>query len=266
MRYQGNGEGSGIIQAAHCADLLIAEFLNSARQLPTFENTVFLLLGDHLMHETLLYLDDSNDRIFGALLNAGRAPTTIDSGTTHMDIAPTLLGVAAVQTNATFLDGSDILGEKRAIRDLDFLTLPPAVAEELGARNYLPSEGALGIVYKHSLNEATRIVNERHLKGVSLGRDINVYVLSTKNPKFVNQMVLVEAPGCDAIGGTPIIKVTYPGGATRRLRFSTPKAGAFMDPSSQRCGRLLSFFIRGERPTALHLEVGSTQATLPVVD
>ena len=251
-----------MVQAAHCADSLIAEFIEHARALPRFDDTVFMLVGDHLMHETLLYLDPANDGIFGAILNTGRAPASVEGVTTHMDLAPTLLGLLAVQTNATFLDGNDAFGERRALRSVDFLNLPPAVAQELGAHNYRAAEKPLGVVYKHSVAEVIGIVRERKVPRESAG-PIGWYTLSTKSPKFTNDMVLLEAPRCEDLRGTPSVVVSDERGQSQDVAFATSKAGAFIDPASKQCYRLLSFFVAGDRRASrVELALGTTRTDL----
>lgn len=99
---------NSMLQAVHCTDYLVGKFIEALSKQPDWKNTVVLIMSDHLM------LRNVAESLFPAgyhrqpallVLNAGQGvrPATMY----HMDIAPTLLDLLGVRTNATFIAGQD---------------------------------------------------------------------------------------------------------------------------------------------------------------
>ncbi|MGH8112142.1 MAG: sulfatase-like hydrolase/transferase [Rhodanobacteraceae bacterium] len=106
---------NSMLQAVHCTDYLVGKFVAALAKQPDWKNTVVVIMSDHLM------MRNDAESLFPAsyhrkpallVLNAGHG---VRPGTMyHMDLAPTLLDLLHVRTNATF-----IAGEDRSARDAE---------------------------------------------------------------------------------------------------------------------------------------------------
>ncbi|MFO7579347.1 MAG: sulfatase-like hydrolase/transferase [Nitrosomonas halophila] len=102
---------NSILHAVHCTDHLVARFLERISQHPAWENTVVVLLSDHLAMRNVaqpLYPDDYDRQLLFLALNTPLKSSVADSGT-HMDVAPTVLDLLEVQHSAAFLAGNSLL-------------------------------------------------------------------------------------------------------------------------------------------------------------
>ncbi len=99
---------NSMLQAVHCTDYLIGKFIDALSKEPDWKNTVVVIMSDHLMMRNdaqPLYPKGYHRQPALLVLNAG---TGVRSARMyHMDIAPTLLDLLGVRTNATFIAGED---------------------------------------------------------------------------------------------------------------------------------------------------------------
>lgn len=96
------------LQSVHCTDYLVGKFLDTIRDNPAWKNTVVVVMSDHqsLRNDAWpLYPKSYKRRPLLFILNAGQGRR--DMRFYHMDIAPTVLHLMGVKTNATFLAGAD---------------------------------------------------------------------------------------------------------------------------------------------------------------
>ena len=106
---------NNIFHAVHCTDQLVEKFITHLQQSPAWDNTVVLMMSDHLhMRNTGMdfYPPEYNRRLFVNILNAG-ASGVVETRGAHMDIAPTLLKLMGVQHQQSFLAGNDLLAPGR---------------------------------------------------------------------------------------------------------------------------------------------------------
>src|SRR5690348_15636866 len=99
---------NSMLQAVHCTDYLVGKFIDALSKQPGWKNTVVVIMSDHLMMRNdaqPLYPPDYHRQPALLVLNAGRG--TRRARMYHMDIAPTLLDLMGVRTNATFIAGED---------------------------------------------------------------------------------------------------------------------------------------------------------------
>lgn len=99
---------NSMLQAVHCTDYLVGKFIHALSKQPDWKDTVVVIMSDHLMMRNdaqPLYPKDYHRRPALLVLNAGRG--TRSARMYHMDIAPTLLDLMGVRTNATFIAGED---------------------------------------------------------------------------------------------------------------------------------------------------------------
>ncbi|HJU08963.1 MAG TPA: sulfatase-like hydrolase/transferase, partial [Rhodanobacteraceae bacterium] len=97
-----------VLQAVHCTDSLVGEFLDAISGNPAWKNTVVVVMSDHesLRNDAWpLYPSSYKRRPLLFVLNAGQGERPMRFY--HMDIAPTVLHLMGVATNAEFLAGAD---------------------------------------------------------------------------------------------------------------------------------------------------------------
>lgn len=97
-----------MLDAVHCADQLVGRFIGKLSREPAFEDTVIVVMGDHIaMYNTAsrLYPPDSQRQPFMMVLHAGQGVR--DARMYHMDVAPTVLGLMGVASNVRFMAGED---------------------------------------------------------------------------------------------------------------------------------------------------------------
>jgi len=99
---------NSMLQAVHCTDFLIGRFVDALSREPDWNNTVVVIMSDHLMMRNVadpLFPPAYHRRPALLVLNAGEGERPAKMY--HMDIAPTLLALLGVRTNATFIAGGD---------------------------------------------------------------------------------------------------------------------------------------------------------------
>lgn len=240
--YFGPAKDNEIVQSFHCTDLNIKKFIKDISQLPAFSKTIVVIIGDHIMHNPLLQLSkdiDDRDRIFGLILNAGKV-RKIYEPTTHMDFAPTVLSLAGVQTNATFLDGRDLAEGKESSRQINFATLSREEKGEFrGTR-----EGNLKfrkVIYNQSVLDVSLYLNEQHQAPTIEKDGILVYRLETHSyNNRTNILILLKSKDCARLTGLPYIQYSTPQEQDASVDFSVPDAAARQQDDGV-CARLLSF-------------------------
>lgn len=99
---------NSMLQAVHCTDYLVGKFVDALSKQPGWEDTMVVIMSDHLMMRNVaepLFPKSYHRQPAMIVLNAGKGvrPTRMY----HMDIAPTLLDLMGVRTNATFIAGSN---------------------------------------------------------------------------------------------------------------------------------------------------------------
>ncbi len=115
---------NAILHAVHCTDRLLGDFINRLQRHPAWENTVVVLVSDHLgMRNTAysLFPDDYERRLFFTAFNGNRQATA-QTAATAMDLAPTILGLLDVQHNVSFLAGANLLqSENLTLEDMNII-------------------------------------------------------------------------------------------------------------------------------------------------
>src|SRR5581483_11518826 len=97
-----------VLQSVHCTDYLVGEFLDAISRNPVWKNTVVVVMSDHesLRNDAWpLYPSSYKRRPLLFVLNAGQGERSMRFY--HMDVAPTVLRLMGVATNAEFLAGAD---------------------------------------------------------------------------------------------------------------------------------------------------------------
>jgi hypothetical protein len=105
-RYAANS--NDVLQSVHCTDYLVGKFIDGMAKDPGWKNTVVLVMSDHLAMRNdseALYPAGYHRQPLLFFLNAGKGER--HSRFYHMDIAPTVLSLMGVRSNATFLAGAD---------------------------------------------------------------------------------------------------------------------------------------------------------------
>ncbi|HET6546155.1 MAG TPA: sulfatase-like hydrolase/transferase [Rhodanobacteraceae bacterium] len=100
-----------MLDAVHCTDRLLGRFLDTLSHEPGWGNTVVVVMSDHLAMRNAaspLYPPAGQRQPLLFVLNAGAGERPVRL--LHMDIAPTVLSLLGVHSNARFLAGVDRSG------------------------------------------------------------------------------------------------------------------------------------------------------------
>jgi phosphoglycerol transferase MdoB-like AlkP superfamily enzyme len=196
--YIGPGKDNKVIRAAHCADVLLSDFIRKISGNDKLAGTIIVLVGDHIMHERLIHISKNHDTVFGLILNGG--VTQVHEGRSmHMDLAPTVLGLARVRTNARFLDGRNLLGSEPPARNIDLSSLPKEFMDEFGLA-IAPKNAERGILYKHTTNDVYEYIRGRDMP-FRERNGIRAYQMETKSFNWRNILVFLDAKDCAILEG-----------------------------------------------------------------
>ncbi len=97
-----------MLDAVHCTDQLLGHFIDRLSREPGWNDTVVVVMSDHLAMRNVaspLYPPDAERQPLLFVLNAGRGERPVRL--LHMDVAPTVLALLGVHSNARFLAGDD---------------------------------------------------------------------------------------------------------------------------------------------------------------
>lgn len=115
---------NSVLHAVHCTDFLVGRFISRLQEHPAYENTVVVLVADHLAMRNdaySLFPKGYKRRLYFNVLNAGVVERS-QVFATHMDIAPTVLSLLDVEHRSSFLAGIN-------------LTAPPVEPRIIDPRN-----------------------------------------------------------------------------------------------------------------------------------
>ena len=102
------GNSNTMLQAVHCTDYLIGRFIDALSKEPDWNRTVVVIMSDHLAMRNdaePFYPEHYHRQPALLVLNAGRGVRS--ARMYHMDIAPTVLHLLGVRSNASFIAGAD---------------------------------------------------------------------------------------------------------------------------------------------------------------
>lgn len=111
-----------ILDAVHCSDFLLEQFIAKLQQHPAWKDTVVVISSDHLAMRNIaqdLYPENYSRELFVAALNTGES-RDLSYPATHMDLAPTMLNLLGVQHDQLFLAGDNLLDTEISKRNLNF--------------------------------------------------------------------------------------------------------------------------------------------------
>jgi phosphoglycerol transferase len=115
FRY-GNGRNKHL-NAVHCTDKLIGDFLNRIKTEPAFTNTLIVLVSDHLAPPATIttpLLEKGDRKNLFMVIDPGREPGTVTRPGTTLDITPTLLGYLNFGSTSLGL-GRDLNGSEKTL-------------------------------------------------------------------------------------------------------------------------------------------------------
>ena len=102
---------NSILHAVHCTDYLIGNFIEQLKQHPAYEDTVIVMVSDHLAlrnNAFSLFPEDYERRLYFNVLNSDHQASS-EVLATPMDLAPTILDMLDITHDASFLVGIDLL-------------------------------------------------------------------------------------------------------------------------------------------------------------
>ena len=112
---------NSILHAVHCTDYLLGEFLQQVKAHPVYEDTVVVLVSDHLAMRNNafpLFPTDYQRRLYFNVLNTAVAAEK-EIFATPLDISPTVLQLLEVQHDVSFLAGLNLLNSSLADAERD---------------------------------------------------------------------------------------------------------------------------------------------------
>ena len=139
-------------QIVEYADWSIRQFMTEAQKQPWFDNTLFILIGDHgkLVGTPENEMPESYNHVPLMIYGKGITPQAINDFGGQIDVAPTLLGMLGISyTQNNF--GVDLLKEKRPCI---FYTADNLIAARDSSRLYIHSPET-GQEFCYSLEEGT---------------------------------------------------------------------------------------------------------------
>lgn len=193
-QYKGSGDNNKLVKSFHCNDYLIGEFIKKISKSKKYQNTVIAILGDHIMHETLIYIKNNSEKIFGLIINSDTTGI-YNQRTTLADFAPTILDLLKVKTNAKFYDGKNILSKNNKLRNINLIDAPIQIQEFFG---YNPQNFIIP-VQKHNINELKKYFITNKIKPIKIKDDIIIYYQETESLKYKNIIILYHDLNCDNI-------------------------------------------------------------------
>ncbi len=110
-----------ILHAVHCTDYLVGNFIDQLKQHPAYEDTLVVLVSDHLAMRNnaySLFPPDYPRRLYFNVLNSDQRVAEQPLAT-PMDLAPTLLHLLAVSHDVDFLAGIDLLDSNQEAAERD---------------------------------------------------------------------------------------------------------------------------------------------------
>ena len=133
---------NSILHAVHCTDYLLGEFLDQIKTHPAYEDTVVILVSDHLAMRNNafpLFPEGYQRRLYFSVLNSSVAADQ-EIFATPLDISPTVLQLLGVQHNVSFLAGLNLLN--------------------------IPLQDAVRDIYDPNRLDAIRYINSNHLSTI----------------------------------------------------------------------------------------------------
>lgn len=127
------GQDNSILHAVHCTDTLLREFITQLQAHPRYQDTLVVLVSDHLSMRNAahsLFPADYPRRLLFTVLNADEQGEITQPGV-PMDIAPTLLDLLAVEHDAGFLAGSSLSARAEEIQNRDVAVFDAARRREI---------------------------------------------------------------------------------------------------------------------------------------
>jgi len=167
---------NSILHAVHCTDYLLGEFLDQVKANPAYEDTVVVLVSDHLAMRNNafpLFPENYQRRLYFNVLNSGVAAEQ-EIFATPLDISPTVLQLLGVKHDVAFLAGLNLLnapliGAVRNTYDPSWTSCRLEFTERAFDRRgekYLRSELARCHTLYQNWLDAIRYINSNHLSTV----------------------------------------------------------------------------------------------------
>lgn len=168
-------------------DHALQEFMEKYKKRPEFNNTIFIITGDHAMSDLNLFRFSPLERyhvpliIFSPML---KRKATFNSVSSHLDIAPTILAMLhkqyAIEINqvAHWLgSGIDTAHEGRCIHSLPFIQNNNEIPDYLGYAYYLDHSTLWSLTPKFELKKIENIaILKRMTRELEDLKILNTYV------------------------------------------------------------------------------------------
>jgi len=134
--YDGPFSTDDIVQAAHCTDFLVGEFIDRLSQLPKYEDLVIVIHADHVQHALTPAVMEDSQSIYSVVFGAAIKPYKQIAATFLMDLPETILSLAEVKTNAKFYMGQDFSKPITRDKKVTLTPLETIYRDELTDKNF----------------------------------------------------------------------------------------------------------------------------------
>jgi len=112
-----------ILQAVHCTDHLVAQFIHDVRESDASDDTIIALFSDHLMWGGIsdqgITIDNDDRRLTFMIDVPGSQPKVSDVAGTEVDVGPTLASLLGLDYGARIGLGSSLLSQKGYLFSLE---------------------------------------------------------------------------------------------------------------------------------------------------
>lgn len=218
---------NAILQAVHCTDFLVGKFIRDLQALPSFEDTVVVLLSDHLALRNdayVLFPDNYPRRLYFTVLNSdGEKP--LDALASPTDIAPTILDLIGVEHSASFLAGDSLLVPSKNHGKASNQSTERLNAIRYINSNYLtPPEKPGQLLYSQDADKVADINFVHQIDAVEYTEYGLEFEVTGSDPHFVFPL---SGPGSESIKIT--VEIDVPADTAINIYFTTPEQPNFSE-------------------------------------
>lgn len=179
---------NSILHAVHCTDYLVGKFIERLKQHPAYENTIVVLVSDHLAMRNnafSLFPFGYERRLYFNVLNSGNQISS-QLTATPMDLAPTILNLLdlTVAGEISFLAGVDLLAHGVEAAEIDVHDPRRSDSIRYINSNYL-SSAENQVLYTLQADAVDKIDFVNHIEDIEFARKGLEFTVTGNDPYFI---------------------------------------------------------------------------------
>jgi hypothetical protein len=113
-------DGDQYLNAVHCTDQLVGKWVESLKDEGVFKNTILVITGDHQVFSNTqmkaLFGNRVHDTRLPLIIIGDNLPKPLQMDGAGYDIAPTIIDLLGIKTNAKFALGRSLVREQRTLQ------------------------------------------------------------------------------------------------------------------------------------------------------